>query len=108
MAPTTARVTATLIPAKMFGSALGNRILTKIFRSPAPIERARWSISGSTERSPTTVSMTIGKNEMAKATSTLGKMPRPAQKISSGAMAILGTDCEATSSGYTVRSNSGE
>ena len=63
------------------------------------MERARWSISGSTERRPATVSMMMGKNEIRNATSTLGRVPMPAQKIRSGAIATLGTDWEATSKG---------
>ena len=55
------------------------------------MERARSFISGDIERKPTAASMTIGKKEIRKATSTFGVVPTPNQTRNSGAIATFGT-----------------
>src|SRR5882724_6174686 len=98
-APTTASVTDTLRPAKIDGNACGKLMRTNVASRDAFIDRARSSISGSTDLNPTTVETTIGKKPSMNAQITLGMMPKPNQTTNSGAIAILGTLCENTSSG---------
>ena len=98
-APTTASVAETFKPLKMLGSACGRLNLRNICRRDARIDRARSIISGSIDLKPMTVATTTGKNPSKKAEITLGKMPKPNQTTNSGAIAILGTLCENTSSG---------
>src|SRR5207237_8190354 len=100
-APTTANVTDTLSPAKIDGSACGKLMRTNVASRDAFIERARSSMSGSTDLKPTTVDTTIGKNPSMNAQMTLGMMPKPNQTTNSGAIAIFGTLCENTSNGST-------
>ena len=56
-------------------------------------------MSGSTDLKPMTVETTIGKKPSMNAAITFGMMPNPNQTTNSGAIAILGTLCENTSSG---------
>src|SRR6266480_3687009 len=98
-APTTASVTETLSPAKIDGNACGRLMRMNVARRDAFIDRARSSISGSTDLKPTTVDTTIGKNPNMNAQMTLGMMPNPNQTTKSGAIAIVGTLCENTSNG---------
>src|SRR5437764_15346707 len=98
-APTTASVTDTLSPAKIDGMALGRLICRNVCHRDAFIDRARSSMSGSTDLKPATVETTTGKKPSMNAAMTLGTMPKPNQTTNSGAIAILGTLCENTSSG---------
>src|SRR5690349_16999117 len=98
-APTTASVTDTLSPAKIDGNAWGRLMRTNVASLDAFIDRARSSISGSTDLNPTTVETTTGKNPSMNAAITFGMMPKPNQTTNSGAIAIFGTLCEKTSSG---------
>src|SRR5256886_12764875 len=98
-APTTASVTETLSPAKIDGSACGRLMRTNVASRDAFIERARSSMSGSTDLNPTTVDTTIGKKPSRNAEITLGMMPKPNQTTNNGAMATFGTLCENTSNG---------
>ena len=54
------------------------------------MDRIRWIVSGWAARRPTTVSITIGKNAMAKAISTLEVIPVPSQTTKIGAIAAFG------------------
>ena len=54
-------------------------------------------MSGSTERSPSTVSITMGKMAIINAIATLGSVPVPIQMTNSGASATLGIEFRATS-----------
>ena len=56
-------------------------------------------MSGSTDLKPATVETTTGKKPSMNAAMIFGMMPKPNQTTNSGAMAILGTLCENTSSG---------
>ncbi len=56
-------------------------------------------MSGSIDLKPMTVATTTGKKPSRNAEMTFGKMPKPNQTTNSGAIAILGTLCEKTSSG---------
>src|SRR6267142_1499667 len=100
-APTTASVTDTLRPAKIDGSACGRLMCRKVRSRDAFIDRARSSMSASTDLKPATVETTTGKKPSMNAQITLGMMPKPNQTTNNGAMAILGTLCENTSRGYT-------
>ena len=60
--------------------------------------RARLSISGSTDFSPITVSMTIGKIAIITTMATFGSIPVPIQITNSGARATFGTELSDTSS----------
>jgi hypothetical protein len=50
----------------------------------------------------------IGKNVTSAITTTFGSSPNPNQMISSGAIAMIGSVCEATSSGVSARRSHGE
>ena len=77
MAPISASVMPTFMPANRLGSACGKRILSSVLAFDAFIERARSIISGSTERSPSTMSMTMTKMAIMVAMATLGDSPVP-------------------------------
>ncbi len=86
-------------PAKIDGSACGMLICRNVCSLDAFIERARSSMSGSTDLKPATVDTTTGKKPSMNAAMILGMMPNPNQTTNSGAMAIFGTLCENTSNG---------
>jgi hypothetical protein len=98
MAPTSASEIAIFMPEKRCGSALGMRSNSNVCRLPPRIERKRSTASGSTERSPRTVSTTIAKSAMRKEIATLEERPVPIQMMKSGASATFGTLFSATSS----------
>src|SRR5438105_1425195 len=98
-APTTAKVTDTLRPLKIDGSAVGSRNLRNTLNGFAPIDRARSMTSDSTDLKPCTVATTTGKKPSRNAAMTLGTIPKPNQTTNSGAIATFGIDCENTSSG---------
>src|SRR5437868_9892076 len=98
-APTTASVTDTLSPAKMEGNACGKLMRAKVASRDAFIDRARSSISGSTDLKPTTVDTTTGKKPSMNAAMIFGMMPKPNHTTNNGAIAIFGTLCENTSKG---------
>src|SRR5690242_2598081 len=58
--------------------------------------------SEGTERRPTAVFTTMGKNAIKKATITFGARPKPNQTNNKGAKATCGTSCDATSNGYVA------
>jgi hypothetical protein len=66
-----------------------------------PIERARSVISVDIERNPTAASMTIGKNEIKKATRIFGVAPTPNHTRNSGAIATFGTIWKNSNVGMT-------
>ena len=70
---------------------------------PAPSERIRSIIWGSTDHSPSTVVTTTGKKLTSATTSTLGISVNPNQTTRIGATATIGTICDATSHGYADR-----
>src|SRR5438067_12935244 len=98
-APTTANVTDTLRPEKIDGIACGRLMRMNVSSFDAFIERARSSISRSTDLKPMTVDTTTGKKPSMNAAMTFGMMPKPNQTTNSGAIAIFGTLCENTSNG---------
>lgn len=65
----------------------------------APLERARSTMSASTERNAVIALTTTGKNDNRKTSSTFGVSPKPNQMMNSGAMAILGMIWKNTSNG---------
>src|SRR5438874_12544697 len=98
-APTTASVTDTLRPEKIDGIACGRLMRMNVSSREAFIERARSSMSRSTDLNPITVDTTTGKKPSMNAAITFGMMPNPNQTTNSGATAILGTLWEKTSNG---------
>src|SRR3954471_14311654 len=98
-APTTARVTDTLRPEKIAGSACGRLTAQNTLKRLPFMARAKSTMSGSTDLKPWTADTTTGKKPSKNAEITFGMMPKPNHTTNSGAMAILGTDCENTSSG---------
>ena len=68
-------------------------------RPVAPSESMYCSSSASTELSPLAVLMTIGKNAIKAAITTLGVSPNPNQMRKSGANATLGSTCAVTRKG---------
>ena len=71
----------------------------KVAKRDARIDRARSSMSGSTDLKPTTVDTTMGKKPSMNAAITFGMIPKPNQTTNNGAIAIFGTLCEKTSNG---------
>ena len=57
---------------------------------PAPNERTSFTISGSTDRSPSAVATATGKNTMRATTITLGRRLNPNQITSTAATAGIG------------------
>src|SRR5690625_518620 len=90
IAPITARLVATLVPAKIEGSALGSRTRMNDRSVEAPIDRDSRIISLSIDRNPVMVSTRIGKNAMEKVIRMRGADPYPNQTTNSGASATLG------------------
>ena len=85
------------MPANRLGSAQGNLILVSTAQGEALDTRARCSMSGSTERRPSTMSMTIGKIASISAIAIFGSGPVPIQITNSGASATFGMELSATS-----------
>src|SRR3978361_1969495 len=98
-APTTARVTETLRPEKMAGSACGRLTAQQTLKRLPCMARARSTMAGSTDLKPCTAETTTGKKPSRNAEMIFGTMPKPNKTTNSDAMAILGIDCENTSSG---------
>src|SRR5450755_3450233 len=98
-APTTASVTETFNPEEIAGIACGKLTAQNTWKRRPCIARARSTMSGSTELNPCTAETTTGKKPSRNAEITFGMMPNPNHTTNSGAIAILGTDCENTSSG---------
>ena len=71
--------------------------MSSVLAFDAFIERARSIISGSTERSPSTMSMTMTKMAIMVAMATLGDSPVPIHTTNSGATATLGMLLRVTS-----------
>ena len=107
-APATASVAATFRPLNRYGRLVGRRKRANTCMRVAPIERARSRISADIERKPTAASMTIGKNEIRNATSTLGSAPTPNHTRKSGATATFGTTWKNSSVGMVKRSKRSE
>ena len=103
-APAIASVAATFRPLNRYGRLVGRRNARNTCIRVAPIERARSFISEDIERRPTAASMTIGKNEIRKATSIFGVTPTPNHTRKSGAIAIFGTTWKKSIVGMTNRS----
>src|SRR3979490_1675705 len=97
--PTTPSVTETFSPEKIAGIACGKLTAQNTWKRLPCIARARSTMSGSTDLNPCTAETTTGKNPNRNAEITFGMMPKPNHTTNSGAIAILGTDCENTSSG---------
>ena len=96
------------MPAKILGSALGNRSFSNIF-TPEPLnERPRSGTSGSIERRPSTASITIAKIAIRKAMPIFEVSPVPSQITNSGASATFGTLFIATSAVNSVDSKNRE
>src|SRR5262245_32379301 len=93
---------------KTCGSALGRRILKKVFHGFASRERASSMSSDGVELRPDTMEMTIGKKQIMNTSATFGSAPKPNHTTRSGATATFGTEFNPTSSGYMVRSAIGE
>src|SRR5215813_4197842 len=91
-APITAKVMATFNPTKMWGIAVGNRILMNVCIVLAESERISSMSGAGTAESPVAVATMIGKKQTRNTTAILGNMPNPIQSASSGAIATLGTD----------------
>src|SRR5215467_12493514 len=91
-APITAKVMATLSPTKMWGIAVGNRILMNVCVVLADSERISSMSGAGTAERPLAVATMIGKKQTRNTTAIFGIMPNPIQSTSSGAIATLGTD----------------
>src|ERR1700742_3363399 len=98
-APTTASVTETFRPEKIAGMACGKLTARNTWKRLPCMARARSTMSGSTDLNPWTAETTTGKNPNKNAEMIFGKIPKPNQTTNNGAIAILGTDWEKTSSG---------
>src|SRR5579862_4049209 len=103
MAASTAKLTATRRPVKKNGSAVGTLSFQNSASRPPPIERIRRDASSSVALNPSSRDTVVGKKVTSTITRTLGRRPNPNQITKSGAITMVGIDCEATSSGYTTR-----
>ena len=65
--------------------------------------RISFTASRSTDRSPSSVLTVIGKKQIRAMIRSFGLIPKPNQTTRIGATTMIGTVCEATSSGYTAR-----
>ena len=70
--------------------------------------RSRLVAAGGVEAKPSISPTATGKNVTSAITTTLGSSPKPNQMISSGAIAMIGSVCDATSSGVSARRSHGE
>ena len=74
----------------------------------ALIERMNSNTRGSADLSPRVVFVTIGKKVMMDAIMIFGEIPNPNQIVSSGMMAMIGTELETMMYGKTPRSKKRE
>src|SRR5215472_11512427 len=98
MAPTSASDIATFMPANIAGKAVGKRTFQSTWSGVARIDLVSSRTSGSTERSQSTVSITIANNAISIEIATLELVPVPIQMMNSGASAIFGIEFSETSS----------
>src|SRR5438105_5712571 len=108
IAPTTLAVAAALNAAERYGAAAGSRTLKRTSREDDAYDRISSSARGSGERSPRRPAIATGKNvRYAEMTATASHPPRN-QMTTTGAIAMIGTVCDATTYGTRARSSSGE
>ena len=105
MAPATARIAATFMPEKMYGSAPGSWILVNTCQREPRSVRTRSSRSGSTSRRPRTVVSRIGKTQIENAIIMFGTTPYLNQTMMSGPSATFGIMFRLTSSGIISASS---
>ena len=108
IAPVTAYVMPIRSAVKNDGMACGNRTSRNRCQRDAPMLRSRFVAARGVEANPSMSPTAIGKNVTRAITTTLGSSPKPNQMISSGAIAMIGSVCEATSSGVSARRSHGE
>src|SRR5437016_2127317 len=105
IAPTTLAVAAILKAAKRYGAAAGKRTFRSTSRDDDAYERMSSRARGSGERSPRSPAMVTGKKvRYAEMTATASHPPRN-QITTTGAIAMIGTVCEATTYGTSARSS---
>src|SRR5438067_5410952 len=108
IAPTTLAVAATLNAAKRYGAAAGSLTLTRTSEDDDAYERISSRARGSGERRPRKPAIVTGKKvRYAEMTATASQPPRN-QITTTGAIAMIGTVCEAMTYGTSARSSSGE
>src|SRR5438046_10071437 len=108
IAPTTLAVAATLNAAKRYGAAAGSRNLKRTSRDDDAYDRISSRARGSGERRPRSPAIVTGKKvRYAEMTATASHPPRN-QITTTGAIAMIGTVCDATTYGTSARSRSGE
>src|SRR5437763_14024135 len=108
IAPTTLAVAATLNAAKRYGAAAGSRTLKRTSRDDGAYDRISSRARGSGERRPRSPAIVTGKKvRYAEMTATASHPPRN-QITTTGAIAMIGTVCDATTYGTSARSRSGE
>ena len=90
------------------GIACGSRTSRNRCQRDAPMLRSRLVAACGVEAKPSISPTATGKNVTSAITTTLGSSPKPNQMISSGAIAMIGSVCEATSSGVSARRSHGE
>src|SRR6476660_1418946 len=88
--PMIAKVTATFMRRKMYGSEVGKRMRIRTCQSDMRNERHSLSMVVSTARRPAAVAMRIGKKQMKIENVMREDGPIPSQTIKRGASAILG------------------
>src|SRR5919206_3547886 len=103
IAPTTLAVAEIFSAAKMYGSAAGTRSFQRMRQLPAAYERISSSERRSTECRPRIVLIVTGKNvRYAAITATenhAATLRLPSQTTTIGAIARIGTVCDATTYG---------
>ena len=96
MAPITASVAPTRMPAKIEGSAPGISSRVSTWSGDARNTRPTSSSWMSTDLTPTMVATAIGKKTMSAQMMTLDRSPVPNQSAIKGASARIGVACAAT------------
>src|SRR6266852_8600379 len=108
IAPTTLAVAATLKAAKRYGAAAGSLTLRRTSRDDDAYERMSSSARGSGERRPRSPAIVTGKKvRYAEMTATASQPPRN-QITTTGAIAMIGTVCDATTYGTSARASTAE
>src|SRR6267378_1824815 len=90
--PMIAKVTATFMPLKTNGGELGKRTRTSTCQVDMRSERQSRSMLASTDCSPATVAIRIGKKQMKIEKVMREDGPIPSHTMNNGASAIFGTN----------------
>src|SRR5262249_39000678 len=89
--------------ANVHASADGTTTVKRIWRSPAPRNRAEWTRSASTARAPWKVLKNTMKKTIVQASTIFASRPKPKIIVTSGTSAMRGDELKATMYGSNTR-----